>query len=634
MFTVEAISCLLQWTKGGHNQALVQILGKVAELNWMWEKTIEKFVEQYSSYQHYLKMLFKAEKEIDEHNKELMTCYSKMTKAKKQFEASRKKGDAAHIMTREDEMKTMTSQYTSMQEKVADSVRKLEHTKVTSMKAALKEQANAYVNMAGKCQTIFTAQRAVAAIIPDESTLLSNQHVCFENISKLVDSVSEKLGLVPQHNGGSDTAIPIPARSRGVTISIAGSNRNDLPVPLRSPHSLKVSESPYEPMYVTPNRKRFATMKPTINTVTTQTIQKKAAESYESKRDWFQSQKDMPDSKDQENLYESLGSYKRKDSSHYEETEFEQKLSFTQSFQIQTRNPQSDYITILADTQRADYTSGMTRSHSDSHLHYTGENDYIQMSGVSNSLQLPVSGHSHHASLPNIPENQTDSLPPVDASSPGGSSSPNTLAPTYQKIYSEELQTDEERVIDSNYEHNQFVKQVDTSSAVNLCVTDKTALQHKLQLSRSCEDISGITSNGLKKQAPSTSSLGIPSDSHLSMKSHSVGQVNMLAALNKEVYSFITNSLHPERKEKSQPSLSEIFGKYCQNKDTMPDVTLKGDNRRHSLSGKAAFLDDKVLSSECSSLCSSVELLSNNSSTIQQKNVRTLKGSSIKMMEE
>ena len=44
------------------------------------------------------------------------------------------------------------------------------------MKAALKEQANAYVNMAGKCQTIFTAQRAVAAIIPDESTLLSNQH--------------------------------------------------------------------------------------------------------------------------------------------------------------------------------------------------------------------------------------------------------------------------------------------------------------------------------------------------------------------------------------------------------------------------------------------------------------------------
>ena len=47
------------------------------------------------------------------------------------------------------------------------------------MKAALKEQANAYANMAGKCQAIFTAQRAVAAIIPVQnhgSALLSNQH--------------------------------------------------------------------------------------------------------------------------------------------------------------------------------------------------------------------------------------------------------------------------------------------------------------------------------------------------------------------------------------------------------------------------------------------------------------------------
>ena len=41
------------------------------------------------------------------------------------------------------------------------------------MKVALKEQANAYVNMAGKCQAIFTTQRAVAAITPDKN---ANQH--------------------------------------------------------------------------------------------------------------------------------------------------------------------------------------------------------------------------------------------------------------------------------------------------------------------------------------------------------------------------------------------------------------------------------------------------------------------------
>ena len=37
---------LLQWSKGEQNQVFGQIFGKIAELNWMWEKTIEKFVEQ------------------------------------------------------------------------------------------------------------------------------------------------------------------------------------------------------------------------------------------------------------------------------------------------------------------------------------------------------------------------------------------------------------------------------------------------------------------------------------------------------------------------------------------------------------------------------------------------------------
>jgi len=40
------MSSLLQWSKGEQNQLFVQIFGKVAELNWMWEKTIEKFIEQ------------------------------------------------------------------------------------------------------------------------------------------------------------------------------------------------------------------------------------------------------------------------------------------------------------------------------------------------------------------------------------------------------------------------------------------------------------------------------------------------------------------------------------------------------------------------------------------------------------
>jgi len=49
------------------------------------------------------------------------------------------------------------------------------------VKAALKEQANAFVNMAGKCQTIFTAQQAMTEIIPDQSDDCAFQHgkFCF-----------------------------------------------------------------------------------------------------------------------------------------------------------------------------------------------------------------------------------------------------------------------------------------------------------------------------------------------------------------------------------------------------------------------------------------------------------------------
>ena len=68
-------------------------------------------------------------------------------------------------------------------------------------------------------------------------------------------------------------------------------------------------------------------------------------------------------------------------------------------------------------------------------------------------------------------------------------------------------------------------------------------------------------------------SLDVPSstnDSQLSMELHSVSQVNMLTAFNKEAYSFIANSLYLERKGKNQPSLSGIFKRYCQNEHPIP----------------------------------------------------------------
>ena len=41
-----AISSILHWSKGEQNELFAQIFGRVAELNWMWEKALEDFSNQ------------------------------------------------------------------------------------------------------------------------------------------------------------------------------------------------------------------------------------------------------------------------------------------------------------------------------------------------------------------------------------------------------------------------------------------------------------------------------------------------------------------------------------------------------------------------------------------------------------
>jgi len=358
--------------------------------------------------------------------------------------------------------------------------------------------------------------------------------------------------------------------------------------------------------------KLLASMKPIINTTTTSSIQKKISQPYESVEDWLQY---IPDSADKDNL-RSIESNRKRDANHYEKIEFDEfampakpckKLSNSQSLQT---SPQKEYITILADTKGDDYTLGMTRSHSDTHLHNTGETNYTPAPDVSNecdSFHPLVNRHSYHNSLPNIPGYKDDNLPPVDVSLPHKPFSLTTIvAPMYEEERSQIDATSvgNVNIHDTNHEDYHFVAR-DKSPAVPLSTTNDTQLRFKRCLLRSCTNIASTISDR-PKQIHSTSSLDIPicsDDSPLRVKSHSTGQVNALAALNQEVYSFIANSLHPEKKANSQPSLSEIFGKYCQNENV---------NNNNAM-----------LSSECSSQCSSVELLSDNSGTAsptQQKN--------------
>jgi len=356
----------------------------------------------------------------------------------------------------------------------------------------------------------------------------------------------------------------------------------------------------------------LATVKPTITTATSQTIQKKAEEPYENMGDWFRSQKDMPDSEDQENLYASINSskmiandYEDIESATRHRNEFK-----TQTLQthIYTSEPHAEYLTILTDAERADCTSGMTRSHSDSHLQYSSENSYTEMSEAPidcNSHQLTVHKHAHTL------EHQVDT---IDTFSSQDTSLPNTFASTDEDLYTEPLQADTILKNKPRNSNHKIKKRVCRPPAASVSIPVISS-QNQSKLSHSYEDISDIINGSAvgPKQilGQTTSSLDIPSYSANSMprvKSHSSGQLNSLSALDKEVYHFISNSLHPKRRENSQPSLNEIFERYCQNE-------------------KASSL----LSSECSSLCSSVECFSDNSGTASptvEQNVRSLNGNS------
>jgi len=48
-----AVSDILHWSKGEQNKLFAQIFGRVAELNWMWEKALEDFSKQVTQCMQY-----------------------------------------------------------------------------------------------------------------------------------------------------------------------------------------------------------------------------------------------------------------------------------------------------------------------------------------------------------------------------------------------------------------------------------------------------------------------------------------------------------------------------------------------------------------------------------------------------
>ncbi|XP_065887626.1 uncharacterized protein [Dysidea avara] len=552
----EAMSSILHWSKGEQNKLFSQIFGRVAELNWMWEKALEDFSNQYSKYHHRLEMLFETDKRIDEHNKELMDCHARLTKAKKQYEAALKKGDKVRIGARENEFKTMSLQYFSMQTSVEALVEKLELKMVTYVRAALKEQANAYVNLAGKCQAIFTAQRGMTAIIPaiipqnNDASSLSNHDIFNDNIHSLVDSLSKKLGLLPPHEGGIDQ----PDASGTIPSSVDDSKKNTLtmnprrmakikhtgniglPVPPRSAESLEISS--YGSIYMPPQRKKV--LKWNSNT--------------------------------------SVGYATVSDPTLYESVEdLQQKMKLRD---LQVRESWTDDLMMnCASTEACSvmhYSSGniqmRPRSYSNSHLPCTsvcGEGEEPLQ-----SFSLPKRKTSEFSSLPIIPNN----LPSIEThklsiKNRHHSSSEDLVKADqypYHKGYLTLMEATMEHPTPSVYKSHSL----DAASFVSLHDRPLTPPR-----SKSCEAISNISfkqvQSNVGRNATTISgsdelSIFHPNDDHI-VEQHKIlpsteeGQLNIFAALNQVVYHFVANSLRAENDEYSGASLREIFEQHCHN---------------------------------------------------------------------
>ena len=129
----------------------------------------------------------------------------------------------------------------------------------------------------------------------------------------------------------------------------------------------------------------------------------------------------------------------------------------------------------------------------------------------------------------------------------------------------------------------------------SLDVVDGVSVNNKLHLSqssRSLDNTSYVGGDAIPEEAKPSSSAKIPESNQTAtndsinvdqntsptitgVKSHSVGQLDNMAELNKDVYSFVANALQPQSTPNTnQSSLSDIFKKHCQKFEqlTKPDI--------------------------------------------------------------
>ncbi|XP_065887623.1 uncharacterized protein [Dysidea avara] len=413
---------MLHWSKGQQNQLFSKIIGKAAELNWMWEKILEEFCNQYAKYQHHLELLFEAEKEIDDHNKKLMVNHSRIAKARKQLEAAVKKGDEAHATAHEDELKTLSLQYSSMKLDLQSLKNGLELKKVGYIQGALREQADAFINLAGKCQAIFTAQCGMTVIIPqnsDNTSAANHQTTVFhENVHNLVNCLSEKLGMVAPHEGGVDLEFDAGSLllSSGDDIVMNGlnldpamidhSDNNELPVPPRNKQPLNYPSSGSV-------HSKADKENPLMGTTDNQgyvIIMTSSEECNDYEDDTYVLECTTNSTRVYEDIEAPLSIIN--DSEDYEDiTEYQQGIHSSQN---QSDNTRMKYATIAGNSDAKDKIQGMSHSYSDSHLAYTSAHEV-------KSSELPVIKRS------GLPVPPTKSRKSLEIPSCGTTDKQNTL---------------------------------------------------------------------------------------------------------------------------------------------------------------------------------------------------------------
>ncbi|XP_073256655.1 uncharacterized protein [Porites lutea] len=174
----DASVAMLKWAKTEENLALQDVFSKVFEVSSMWTTLWKDFGEEYYKHRKSFKEVLQQEKALDEARKLAAMHATKMSRAQKQMDQSKRKSDGGRPRTLiSDEMVEVISQAEQEQAELEVKTTKHEIFKARKLKDSLRKISDGIQEWASKTLLVAGAYRKLADLINDTPTQLTESKV-------------------------------------------------------------------------------------------------------------------------------------------------------------------------------------------------------------------------------------------------------------------------------------------------------------------------------------------------------------------------------------------------------------------------------------------------------------------------